>query len=293
MIRPLTLICASAFAFSGFHLYQTKHRAQETDRAIVQTMKEVTRTHNHAVLLRAEYALLNDPTRLQDLAQQYLALRPTAPTQFVAMADLASRLPPVGPSPNEAPSAAPAELPAPADMPIASAVPPAAAPQAPAAAPAPAPVVVAEAPPPAAVHHVAAHPAAAHPAPVVVAANPPIGSVLRSVSLIRPEPRRDAPTPLHPDAAHGRQLPYAPPARLAVREPPRAPAYARPAPVEARYTAPAQPRYAAPDQGRYAAPTYSGTPFAEPRYAAPVRPMVGSVLGMAHNAGAYPAGLGR
>jgi hypothetical protein len=24
-----------------------------------------------------------------------------------------------------------------------------------------------------------------------------------------------------------------------------------------------------------------------------VRPMVGSVLGMAHNAGAYPAGLGR
>ncbi len=290
MIRPLTLLCASAFVFSGFHLYQTKHRAQETDRAIVRTMKDVARAHDHAVLLRAEYALLNDPTRLQDLAQQYLALRPTAPTQFVAMADIASRLPAVGPSPNAAPPVElpPVAAPAIADIPMASATP----------APLAAPAMVAEAPPRPAVPHAApVHVAAAHPvearpvearpvearpAGVEVAANRPLEGAVRSVALVRPLPRRSepapAPTPLHAAATPVRQLPYVAPFRPAAQEPSRAPAYARPAPVQARYTP----------------PSYSGTPFAEPRYAAaPARPIGGSVLGMAYTSGAYSTGAGR
>lgn len=280
MIRPLTFLCASAFVFSGFHLYQTKHLAQVADRQIVQTMRDVAKAQSHAVLLRAEYALLNDPGRLQDLAQQYLApLRPTAPPQFVAMADLASRLPPIGPAPGTTPpAAAPLDGPPAADIPIANATPP----------PAAAPVVVAEAAThPATLHPAAAHPAPAHPAAartvavrpaaVVVAANPPMDAVVRSVSMVRPAPRRSepaatAPTPLHTAAV--RQLPYVVPGRQAASP---AAGYAQAAPVQAHY----------------APPNYSGTPFAEPRYAAPARPMGGSVLGMAHSMGGYPPGVGR
>jgi hypothetical protein len=269
MIRPATFLCASLFVFSGFHLYQTKHRAQEVDRSIVRTMREVAKAHDHAVLLRAEYALLNDPTRLQELAQQYLALRPTAPGQFVAMADLASRLPPVGPSPNEAPAAPP-----PAEPLIASATP------APAPAQAPAPAAVAEAPPQ---RPAPAHVAAPRPAPVVVAANPPMQALVRAVAPARPPhreaPSQLAPTPLHPAAPHARSPAYVAPAYAA-----RQPA------VVARQQQPYAPP--APVRARYEPPTYSGTPFEAPRYAnSPARPMGGSMLGMAYTG--YQSGGGR
>lgn len=291
MIRPLTFLCASAFVFSGFHLYQTKHLAQVTDRQIVQTMRDVNKAHNHAVLLRAEYALLNDPTRLQDLAQQYLTLRPTAPGQFVAMADLASRLPPIGPSPNAIPDAVtPGDGLPMADIPMASATPPDPAPN-PAADPAPDSVVAAATPlpPPVPPQPAPARPAAA---PTVVAAAAPLEGVVHSVSLIRPEPPRTeprraapAPTPLHQVARQARAQPYIAPVRPAVRyEPQRAPAY-----VQRSYA----------EQ-----PSYSGTPFTAPRYGAtpvaargqadaPARPMAASALGMARTMNPYPAGGNR
>lgn len=278
MIRPVTLLCASAFAFSGFHLYQTKHRAQEVDRAIVRTMGEVTRAHNHAVLLRAEYALLNDPTRLQDLAEQYLTLRPTAPGQFVAMADLASRLPPVGPAPDANPDATPTDSPDAAPL-VARAAPdatptPDAVPAPPAASPPPAPAVVAEAPraQPQAMPQPQPAPAPhREPRPqVVIAANPPAPP--RPVAPVRPPvPHREAPapTPLHPTPLHPQ------PVRASVHVAPRPPvvvaqrprADVPPPPVRARYEPP---------------PGYAG---------APVRPMGGSVLGMAYTG--FPSGGGR
>jgi hypothetical protein len=311
MIRPITFLCASAFVFSGFHLYQTKQRSQDVDHQIVRTMKAVDAAHNHAVLLRAEYALLNDPTRLQDLAQQYLVLRPTAPTQFVALADLGRRLPPVGPSPNAAPPVVetpPVGAPAISDIPMASATPAAPATE-PVPAPAPAEMVATVVPP----HEVAPpRPAPARPAPpaaVVAAAAAPatlqpatlqpatlqMDGVVHSVSLVRPLPRRSepaAPTPLHAVRPQGAQRPYVAPSRLepirpAVerRDPPRTPGYA---PVYARTDA---PTYARP---QYAPPSYSGTPFAEPRYGAtPARPMVASALGMARTMDTYPTGGGR
>jgi hypothetical protein len=72
-------------------------------------------------VLRAEYALLNDPSRLADLAGQHLAaLKTTAPTQFTTWAEFEKRLPPVGAPPSvDAPPLEPeaptAKLPEPAE----------------------------------------------------------------------------------------------------------------------------------------------------------------------------------
>ena len=44
-------------------------------------------------LLHADWTLLNQPDRLQKLADQFLALKTTNPAQFMSMADLDARVP--------------------------------------------------------------------------------------------------------------------------------------------------------------------------------------------------------
>jgi hypothetical protein len=116
VIRPFTCVCLLLAAGSGLYLYQTKHQTQMVDREIERTLKMADATWQRGGVLRAEYTLLNDPSRLSDLAGQYLpALQTTAPGQFSTIADLDHRLPPVGPPPAD---------PAPPDAPVAAAAPP-------------------------------------------------------------------------------------------------------------------------------------------------------------------------
>jgi len=97
MIRPLTFICLAAAFGSGLYLYAEKHRAILLDREIGRAIHGTEAARERTGLLRAEWALLNDPGRLQDMADRYLALKPMAPGQFVQLADLSSRLPPPAP----------------------------------------------------------------------------------------------------------------------------------------------------------------------------------------------------
>ena len=115
MIRPITLLAFFAAAGSGLYLYQTKLSAQLLDQRITHTVNDIRKARQRTALLTAEYALLNDPTRLQQLSNEFLQLPPTKPGQYVTMADLASRLPPVGPPP--AAPAPPQEAAPPVDVP--------------------------------------------------------------------------------------------------------------------------------------------------------------------------------
>jgi hypothetical protein len=166
MIRPLTFLCLFAAFGSGLYLYSEKHKAILLDRDIAHAIRGTEAARQRTGLLRAEWALLNDPGRLQDMADKYLTLKPMAPGQFVQLADLSTRLPaPVAPAPAGAEDAgqddaAVASVDAPvartsADAPVAgtSADAPVAV-ASPAVEPEP-PVVVAKADPP--------HPASAHP----------------------------------------------------------------------------------------------------------------------------------
>jgi len=102
MIRPFTCVCLLLAAGSGLYLYQTKHQTQVVDREIERTLKLADATWQRSGVLRAEYTLLNDPSRLADLSAQYLpTLQTTAPGQFSTLSDLDHRLPPVGPPPTE------------------------------------------------------------------------------------------------------------------------------------------------------------------------------------------------
>ena len=136
MIRPVTCVCFLLACGSGLYVYQSKHRVQLLDRDIEKTVRATDALREQTRAAHAEWTLLNDPQRLQILADQFLNLKNVAPGQFTSLAELDNRLPAVSvpePAPQE-----PLEAPVPEPPPPVAVVPP----------PAPAkPAVVAVAPP--------------------------------------------------------------------------------------------------------------------------------------------------
>ncbi len=101
VIRQTTMLCVTAALGSCLFLYWGKSQATMSDREIGRVIRATQEAHNRVYALRAEWALLNRPDRLQDMAAHYLALRPIAPTQFSEVARLPDRLQaPVAPPPE-------------------------------------------------------------------------------------------------------------------------------------------------------------------------------------------------
>ncbi len=113
MIRPFTFLCFLLACGSGLYLYQSKHRVEMLDHQIEQTVHATDQLREQTRVLHAEWTLLNDPQRLQALADQFLNLKPVAPGQFTSVAELDNRLPAV-----KAPELVPAE---PTGVPVAQA----------------------------------------------------------------------------------------------------------------------------------------------------------------------------
>lgn len=174
MIRPVTCICFVLACGSGLYLYQAKHRVNLIDEQIRQTVRVTDAAREQIRLLHAEWTRLSQPDRLQTLADQFLNLKTTSPSQFTSMAELDNRLPPVPPVQTEpAPAAAPADASVASASPAAVPPPPAATPTSP---PKPAEV---EAPHPQ-VEHPRTTPAASavasapRPVPPIARAHPPV-----------------------------------------------------------------------------------------------------------------------
>jgi hypothetical protein len=116
MIRPATAICLLVFVGSGMFLYQTKYRSKMLDIEIEETVKAAAKARSRVRELQTAYSELNDPGRLQVLAEQHLPrLKPAIPGQYTSLADLGRRLPAPGAMPVAEPPAPepPATLPPP------------------------------------------------------------------------------------------------------------------------------------------------------------------------------------
>jgi hypothetical protein len=81
-------------AGSGLYLYQVKQRAFALDASLRSTFHDIDVARERTRMLRADWALVNDPERLQALASQYLTLQPMQPAQLLTMDQLAAALPP-------------------------------------------------------------------------------------------------------------------------------------------------------------------------------------------------------
>ncbi|WP_372623437.1 hypothetical protein [Falsiroseomonas sp.] len=218
MIRPFTLLCFCAFAGAGAWLYQVKHSVAVKDRELVAIQRETEQARQRLDILRAEWALLNEPDRLRQTATRMLALQPMQPQQFMRPNQLGQHLPaaiafagapdifadPVTPEPQAA-GVMLASTTAGATPAATSPTPPPAAAAAPAETPAPRALAAAVAAQRAEqVIRVAARPAPP-PAPVTARAAPPPRPIQPAVHVApaptpAPPVTRIAPTPAPPTA---------------------------------------------------------------------------------------------
>ncbi|HEY8613901.1 MAG TPA: hypothetical protein VIL69_21785, partial [Roseomonas sp.] len=115
MIRPLTFLSLVAAAGAGLHLYGVKHEVSQLEKTLRETVRQTEAARERTAVLRAEWALLNEPERLRTAATRNLPLEVMQTTQFVRPSELERRLPAAvsfagapslfGPPPSERPGA--------------------------------------------------------------------------------------------------------------------------------------------------------------------------------------------
>lgn len=167
MIRPLTFVSLIVAAGAGLHLYQVKHSVSVLDRELHKVNRQTEEVRERTQILHAEWALLNEPDRLRQVAQRHLALEPMAPAQFIREAELERRLPAARPFAGPPSLFGPPEMPpsVPEALMVPSPVATIPAPQAPAPARLEAPARQAQAEPPPRLSAAMAPPPAPRPTP--------------------------------------------------------------------------------------------------------------------------------
>ncbi|WP_448202560.1 cell division protein FtsL [Azospirillum sp. sgz302134] len=116
-------------AAAGGVLFQTSYEVQELEEQLGSLNRKIMEEQEAIQILKAEWSYLNDPTRLESLASQHLALQPTDARQFVALDVVPMRpagaevVPPAGPKMDPAAPLPPmVRLSPPAGQPAAPAV---------------------------------------------------------------------------------------------------------------------------------------------------------------------------
>ncbi|AIB10972.1 hypothetical protein ABAZ39_02835 [Azospirillum argentinense] len=96
------LFWGGLIATAGFVLFETSYEVQELEEKLGSLNRKIMVEQEAIQVLKAEWSFLNDPTRLENLSREHLALQPTEARQFVAM-----NIVPMRPSPTVAPEEAP------------------------------------------------------------------------------------------------------------------------------------------------------------------------------------------
>jgi len=96
------LFWGGLIAAAGFVLFETSYEVQELEEKLGSLNRKIMVEQEAIQVLKAEWSFLNDPTRLETLSREHLALQPTEARQFVAM-----NIVPMRHSPTVAPEEAP------------------------------------------------------------------------------------------------------------------------------------------------------------------------------------------
>jgi hypothetical protein len=97
MIRLIHLVVVCAFVAATVYVYKIKYDATAQAERAAKLRAEVKHERDRIATLRAEWSKLDDPVRIQALAQRHLALKPVEPTQFDTPDHLPERPPQVAP----------------------------------------------------------------------------------------------------------------------------------------------------------------------------------------------------
>lgn len=89
MIKRSTLLFACIAVAVGMGLFHIKYQVVMLENEYKQTKERIQETNESIHILKAEWTHLNDPKRLQTLAQKHLGIGPMQSGQFISMKALA------------------------------------------------------------------------------------------------------------------------------------------------------------------------------------------------------------
>src|SRR2546421_12508524 len=97
MMRLLNICVIVALVLAAADVYKIKFESTRQAQRVAKLRTEIRREHDAIAALRAEWAKLDAPARIQDLARRHLQLKPTEVRQFDRLDNLPERPPDVVP----------------------------------------------------------------------------------------------------------------------------------------------------------------------------------------------------
>jgi hypothetical protein len=93
MLRLLHLVVIAGLVSAAAYVYKIKFDATVQAEKVAKIRRDIHREREAIALLRAEWARLDNPARIEALAARHLALRPIEATQFDDLGRLPKRPP--------------------------------------------------------------------------------------------------------------------------------------------------------------------------------------------------------
>jgi hypothetical protein len=97
MMRLLNILVIGALIVAASYVYKIKFDSTLQAERVAKLRGELRNERNAIAVLRAEWAKLDAPSRVQGLADRHLALRRLEPTQFDSLDRLPERPAPAAP----------------------------------------------------------------------------------------------------------------------------------------------------------------------------------------------------
>ena len=105
-MRILHLFVIVALIVAAAYVYDIKFEATMQAERLAKLRGEIRRERDAVAALRAEWAKLSSPARIQDIAERHLPLKPLDAFQFDSLSNLPERKRPPEPEPPADPIAA-------------------------------------------------------------------------------------------------------------------------------------------------------------------------------------------
>lgn len=109
IVRPITVVSVLGACAVGLGLYLVSYEVQNLEDDLSRMNRDIAAEREAIHVLKAEWSLLNDPSRLRRLAERYLGLEPVEAKQIqtfdaLPYRPIAAELP-VGGAPDTDPDA--------------------------------------------------------------------------------------------------------------------------------------------------------------------------------------------
>ena len=92
-MRIIHLLVIGALVFAAAYVYRIKMESTSRTERVLRLHAEIREQRDAIAVLRAEWARLDAPLRLQGLAERHLALKPLNATQYDSLKNLPERPP--------------------------------------------------------------------------------------------------------------------------------------------------------------------------------------------------------